>query len=225
VFSQAVFKFVLLALILPWARVWARPAQGFGQASSGDYLSEEEQDKLRDAAQEPSQRIIVYLDLIQTRLTRFDDYREKPPDGTYDYGRSASDQLDQSIRLTDELKDWIQTEFDHGTDMRAGLRKVVETAPQQLDELQHAQRNPDSYAAVYKANLTDAIEDLTDALDGATKALADQQKKFGELKRNEKEDQRLAKEQAKEDKKKQKEEEKLRKKMRKEHPSSDNDQD
>lgn len=222
--SRAVIKFVMLALIFPMARAWGWSAQGSDQATSRDYLSEEEQDKLREAAQDPTQRILVYIDLIQTRLTRFDDFRDKPPDATYDYVRTADKQLDETVRLTEELKDWIQLQFDHGADMRAGLRKMVEMAPKQLDELQHAQANPDSYTPVYKANLKDAIEDLSDALDGATKALAEQQKKFGELRRDEKADQRAAKEQTKEDKKKQKEEEKLRKKMRKEHPPSDNDE-
>lgn len=223
-FSRAVFTLILCAAVLPRAGAVAAPVLGFAQGIPGDYLSEDEQDKLREAAQYPAKRILVYVELIQTRLDRFDAVREQPPDAEHDYGRAADKQLDETIRLAEELKDWIQLQFDHGEDMREGLRKVVEMAPKQLDELQHAQQNPDNYTALYKANLKDAIEDISDALDGATKGLAEQQKKFGELKRQEKADQQVAKEQTKEDKKKQKEEEKLRRKMRKEHPPSDNDE-
>jgi hypothetical protein len=188
-----------------------------------DYLSDEEVDQLRDA-QEPSTRIQAYLSFAQTRLTRFDDYRSRPPDPNYDVPAYLNTQLDQYIRITDALKDCIEDHFDRRNDMRAGLKKFVETGPHQLDQLRHVEDSSDAYAASYKKSLGDAIDDFTDALDGATKALSEQTKVFGELKREEKVDAQTAKEREKEEKKQAREEEKLRKKEHEKGPPTDKDE-
>ena len=73
-------------------------------AGKGDYLSDDETDQLRDA-QEPSQRIEAYLSFAEVRLTRFDDYRNRPPNPDYDIPGYLETQLDQYIRITDALKD------------------------------------------------------------------------------------------------------------------------
>jgi hypothetical protein len=79
------------------------PAWG---AEQGDFLTEEEADQLRDA-QDPSQRIEKYMAFSQVRLERFDDYRNRPPNPDYDVPGYLETQLDQYIRITDALKDWI----------------------------------------------------------------------------------------------------------------------
>ena len=192
-------------------------------AEKRDFLSDEEVDKLRDA-QEPSERIDAYLSFAQIRLTRFDDYRGRPPNPDYDIPGYLNAQLDQYIRITDALKDCIEDHFDRRNDMRAGLKKFVETGPHQLDQLRHVEDSSDAYAASYKKSLGDAIDDFTDALDGATKALSEQTKLFGELKREEKVDAQTAKEREKEEKKQSKAEEKLRKKEHEKGPPTDKDE-
>ncbi len=191
---------LLLALAAPGLR-----------AQKGDYLSDEEEDKLREA-QDPSQRIEVYLSFAQARLERFNDYRGRPVDPAYDTGAYLDKLLGQYISLTDELKGWIETQYDHQADMRGGLRKFLAQGPKQLEELRHAQESPDPYVKDYTRSLKDAIDDLTDALDGATKALADQQKKFVDEKRADKAEEKLSKQRQKEEKKRAKDEKKLRKK-------------
>lgn len=190
----------------------------------GDYLSDDEVDQLREA-QGASERIEKYLSFAQDRLTRFDDYRSRPPNPDYDTPGYLETQLDQYIRITDALKDWIEDHFDRRDDMRAGLKKVLEVGPHQLDQLQHAEQSPDPYTAGYRKSLNDAIDDFTDALDGATKALSEQVKLFGELKRQEVADAQTVKERAKEEKKQTKEEEKLRKKEHEKGPPTDKDED
>ena len=190
----------------------------------GDYLSDEEADKIRDA-QDPSERIGVYLDLAQTRLVRIEDYRNRPVDPTVDVEGYLDQQFDQYIRITDELKNWIQTQYDRHADMRAGLKKFIEVGPKQAEQLRHIQQSPDPYVAAYRKNLSDAIDDFDDALDGATKALSDQVKMFGELKREEKADARTVQEREKEEKKRAKEEKKLRKKEHEKGVPADKDED
>jgi len=193
-------------------------------AEKGDYLSDDEVDRLREA-QDPSQRIETYLDFAQVRLARFDDYRNRPPSPDYDIPGYLDTQLDQYIHITDALKDWIEDQFDRHDDMRAGLKKVVEMGSHQLDQLRHAEDSPDPYAAGYRKTLSDAIDDFTDALDGATKALSEQTKVFGELKREEKVDAQTVKDREKEEKKSAKDEGKLRKKEHEKGPPTDPDED
>jgi hypothetical protein len=193
-------------------------------AEKGDYLTDDEVDQLREA-QEPSKRIETYLAFAQVRVERFDDYRNRPPNPDYDIPGYLDTQLDQYIRITDALKDWIEEHFDRHDDMRAGLKKVLEMGQHQLAQLRHAEDSTDPYAAGYRKSLSDAIDDFTDALDGATKALSEQTKVFGELKREEKADAQTVKDREKEEKRSAKDEGKLRKKEHEKGPPTDPDED
>jgi Mg2+ and Co2+ transporter CorA len=193
------------------------------RAQKPDYVSDEEEDKIREA-QDPSERIEVYLTLAQSRLDRLEDFRSKPMDPQYDNGAYIDHLLDEYISLTDDLKNWIQDQYDRRADMRKGLQKVLEIGPKQLNDLRRIQESPDAYTADYAKSLRDAKDDFTDALDGATKALGDQVKMFGELKREEKADAQSEKARTKEEKKRSKEEEKLRKKERKQAPPADEEE-
>ncbi|HUY14301.1 MAG TPA: hypothetical protein VMX16_11835 [Terriglobia bacterium] len=183
-------------------------------------LSEVEADRLRDA-QDPGERIKVYLDLEQARLTLFDDFRKRAPDPEYDVGGYLSKVLEQYVKLDDEMKDWIDLQFRHDGDMRKGLKVLVEEAPKQLEVLQHAQEDRDPYSAQYLSSLQDAIADMQDTIEGGSKALSLQNKKFGQLKRVEKQTVQDSKQMVKEEKKRMKEEKKLRKKEQKKAPPED----
>jgi hypothetical protein len=205
---------LVLALLMPLAA----PAMT-ALAQKPDYISDEEEDKIREA-QEPSERIEVYLALAQSRLDRIEGFRSKPMDPQYDNGAYIDHLLDEYISLTDDLKSWIQDRYDRRLDMRKGLRKVLEMGPKQLHDLGRIQESPDAYTADYVKSLRDAKDDLTDTMDGATKALAEQVKMLGELK-DEKVEAQSDKDRLKEEKKRNKEEEKLRKKERKQNPPAD----
>ena len=212
--AQAVLGVALLLAVT------APPARALAQKP--DHISDEEEEKIRDA-QDPSDRIEVYLALAQTRLDRISEFRSKPMDPQYDNGAYIDHLLDQYISLTDELKNWIQDQYDRRADMRKGLRKALEMGPKQLQDLRRIQASPDAYARDYTKSLHDAQDDFTDALDGATKALADQVKMFGEFKEKEKADAQAERVKTKEEKKRSREEEKLRKKERKQNPPPDSD--
>ena len=188
----------------------------------GGYLTDAEVDKLRDT-QDPSERIDAYLDFAQARLARIEEFRHDPVDPNYDTGSYLDGLMGQYVSITDELKDWIQTQYDRQADMRRGLRRLLDDGPKQLEELKQMQTTPDPYSTDYTRSLQDAMADLSDTLDGATKALADQQKYFGELKREDKAEARAAKERLKEEKKRAKEERKLRKREHKSRVPADID--
>lgn len=198
----------LLLLILA---LFVTPAVKAQQRAS---LSESETDKLRDT-QDPGERIKLYLDFMQTRLLTFENYRSRPEDPQYRTGKFLDEVLGQYVELDDELKDWIQFQYNRDGDMRGGLRALLDRAPRQLEELKHAQQTPDPYTARYSENLANAVADVEDTLSGATAAFSGQVKKFGELKQNEKEEKKATQAEAKEEKKRIKEEEKLRKREQK----------
>lgn len=193
-------------------------------AQTGATLSDDEADKLREA-QDPGERIGVYLDLMQVRLDRFEGFRHRPVDPKYDNAGYLDDLLSEYIALNEELKNWIDYQYQQQADIRRGLQKLLERGPQQLVALRGFKEAPDNYGPQYADSLRDAIDELSDTLDGATQALADQVKKFGELKREEKAAAQAAKERAKEEKKRSKEEKKLRKRQGKSRVPGESNED
>ncbi|HMD97297.1 MAG TPA: hypothetical protein VKM93_08235 [Terriglobia bacterium] len=198
------------------ASTWSWATVAGAQTSKRAALSDEEEDKLREE-QDPAKRIELYLAFAQDRLSQFEIFRQKPDDPQYNTGKYLDEMMGQYIALDDELKDWIDNQYDRGGDMRAGLTKLVQVGPQQLEQLRHIQQVSDPRSSVYGHSVQDAIDDLTDTIDGGTKALAEQIKKFGQLKKNEKADARAEKERTKEAEKREKEEKKLQKKEQKQN--------
>jgi len=196
------------------ASTWNSVLVEGAQISKRAALSDAEEDKLREE-QDPAKRIDLYLAFSQDHLSQFEIFRQKPDDPQYNTGKYLDEMMGQYIALDDELKDWIDYQFDRGGDMRAGLTKLVQAGPQQLEQLRHIQQASDPRSSVYGHSVQDEIDDLTDTIDGGTKALAEQIKKFGELKKDEKADARAEKERTKEAEKREKEEKKLQKKERK----------
>ena len=199
----------VLAILLAMAPMCAR-----GQ--NRDYLTSTEADKLRDA-QDPSKRIKVYLSFQQERLGRMEIALEAHGD-TKD---NVDDLLNQYISIDNELKDWIQYQFDHDGDMRKGLQALLDEGPKQLEVLRHFQSSPDVDARDFSSSLHDAIADMNDTLDGATQALAVQQKKFPEMAQSAKAEARQLKKERKEQKKLNKKERKMRNRHRKNNNPDD----
>lgn len=188
-------------------------------AQNQDYLTSAEVNKLRDA-QDPSERIKVYLAFEQDRLSRM----EAAIGSNGDTRDSFDELLNQYISIDNELKDWIQYQYDHDGDMRKGLRALLDEGPKQLEVLRHFQTSGDAEARADSSSLRDAIADMSDTLDGATQALAAQDKKFPEMKASAKAEERELKMQRKEQEKLNKKERKMRNKQRKKE-NSDNSSD
>ncbi|HUI43161.1 MAG TPA: hypothetical protein VL523_14455 [Terriglobia bacterium] len=199
-------------------------APALAQSNDPASLTQDEEDRIREA-QDPSARIAVFMELAGERLERFNAIRLAPPDpAAPNRGATLDLLLSQYISLDDEMKRWIQDQFDTVHDMRKGLRALIDEEPKQLALLNHVQQAPNRYQPDYQQSLRDAIADLNDTLNGATQALADQEKKFGEIKRQEKVDAKAAKQAAEEEKKRQKDERKLRKKEERKGAPDDEDQ-
>jgi hypothetical protein len=200
------FGLAMLLMLLPLC------ARGQNQ----DFLTSAEVDKLRDA-QDPAQRIKVFLSFQQDRLGRMEAVLASNGDDR----DSVDDLLSQYISIDNELKDWVQYQFDHDGDMRKGLRTLLDEGPKQLEILRHIQSSPGPGASDFANSLRDAIADMSDTLDGATQALAVQQKKFPEMAQSAKAEARALKKERKEQERLNKKERKMRKRHRKNDNSDD----
>lgn len=183
------------------------------QANQGGNLNSEEVGQLRDA-QEPSQRIKVYLALIQKRLNHIEELWEVR-ETQENVGGQVNSLLGEVISLDDELKDWIQYQYNRKADMRSGLRHLLTDAPQQLQLLLRIQKSPGPGGAEYVQSLSDAIADMNDTINGATQAFGGQQKEMQAVKAGQKADRRSLKKARKEERKRNREEKKLNEKEKK----------
>ncbi len=179
------------------------------------HLTYAEVEKLRNA-QDSSERIKVYLAFAQQRLDRAQEFGSQPAAGS-----QATRLLSEYISITDEMKRWIQYQYDHGGDMRAGLKALIEQGPRQIATLRHMQAALSTAPHAERHALRDAIADMTDAVDGGTQALSVQEKKFGKLKQERKLEAREIKARRKAEEKRNKEEKKLLKRLRQKHSSDE----
>lgn len=182
---------------------------GISLRAQTDFLTEAEADRLRDA-QDPGKRIEVYLDLEEARLGRLPAAQGQP--------EQIGLLLSQYVALDEEMKNWIDDQYQQQGDMRKGLRALLERGPHQLEQLQAVEKLPGADSAPYARTLHDALDNLSDTLDGSAKALGEQQKLFGQLNEEHKEQEKATKERTKEAKKRAKEERKLRKRMERQKP-------
>lgn len=184
------------------------------QARDKHYLTSAEVEKLRNA-QNPSQRIKVYLSFEKDRLDRME------AQGLSNRDAALSDLLNQYISIDNEMKDWIQYQYDRDGDMRKGLRSLLDQGPKQLEMLHHFQHAAGPGAKGYSRLLQDAIADMDDTLNGATEALTAQNKKFPAMKESAKAEAHALKKEQKEQRKLNKKERKLRNRHRKNGNSGD----
>lgn len=200
---RVLFQSVLMALLV-LAPAWARAPQG-------GHLTSAEVQQLRDT-QEPSKRIEAYLSIAETRLQQIEGLRQTSPEAQANLGGQIDELLQQYISIDTELKHWIQYQYNRDADMRSGLRRILQDAPKQLQQLEQLRSSAGPGSRDYATSLREAIANLNDTIDGSTQALADQQKKFPEMKRQAKAETRALKKERKKEAKQNKKEEKLAKK-------------
>ncbi len=89
-----------------------------------DPLNPLEQDQLRDAAQEPSERIKLYIQFARARLASLEQMRADPK--VTDRGQQTHDRLQDFLDVYDELNDNIDTFVERKSDLRKPLKGVIE---------------------------------------------------------------------------------------------------
>lgn len=155
-------------------------------------LSPAEEDQLREA-QDAGERIAVYLELGAARIDKFEEFRSPSGRAASEHGPYLNSLLNSYVACIDELKDWMEYQYDKDGDMRKGLRVLLKKGPVHLERLRRARRVQDKLTVYYAQTLEYAIENMEDTLDGGALAFGEQQKNFRERQKAEEEEKKQAK--------------------------------
>jgi hypothetical protein len=89
-----------------------------------DPLNPLEEDQLRDAAQDPAERLKLYIVFARSRLTSLEQMRADPK--VTDRAQQTRDRLQNFLDVYDELNDNIDTFVERKADLRKPLKAVIE---------------------------------------------------------------------------------------------------
>jgi hypothetical protein len=89
-----------------------------------DPLNPIEADQLRDAAQDPAERLKLYVQFARTRLTALEQMRTDPK--VTDRAQQTRDGLQNFLDVYDEMNDNLDTFVDRKADLRKPLKAVIE---------------------------------------------------------------------------------------------------
>jgi hypothetical protein len=134
-------------------------------------LSEGEVEKLRDAAYVPSDRVMVFIALIDSRTKHVQDLFAHPrrPGREED----THDLFEQITQIADELDDNLDDYAHRHQDIRKALPKLIQATERWSSELKAP---PDNEA--YSVSRKLALESLNDIHETATKLIDDQKAWF-----------------------------------------------
>jgi hypothetical protein len=164
---------------------------GFGQVHHHDPLSPAEIDKVRDAAQEPEQRLKLYVEFARARLDKMQQIHSDPK--ATDRENQTRDALQDFLDIYDELNTNVDTYADRGSDLRKALKPVIEADTEFGAKLR-------AFKSSLTPNSQEAHDDdfllgsAVDAVDSSAKdhrdLLAEQEETFKHKKKGHKEDTR-----------------------------------
>jgi hypothetical protein len=171
--------YLLLSLLLVGAS-WAQ--------SNNDALSPDEIDQIRDAAQEPGERLKLYIKFARQRLDTAEQSRTDPK--VKDHAAAIHDELQDFLSIYDEMDENVDTYADRNDDVRKGLKAVIEADTEfqmklrSLQEATAASQDKD----VYQFVLTNSLEDVDDGAQDHRELLAKQEEAAKHRKKREKAD-------------------------------------
>lgn len=145
----------------------ARPSAADPQAPQKEYLTQLEADKIRDA-EEPSQRIKLFVEFAADRLKKF-HYELARPSSERLRGERLNSLLNAYAGCVDDAADLISLGREKQQDIRTGIKEAQKRLKEFLPQLEKlAAEGRD--LAMYKETLEDSIEATKTALEEADKA-------------------------------------------------------
>jgi hypothetical protein len=157
---KKIIKIVCVGLAVPLL------LYGMHAQSRREPLNDKEIDELRDAAQEPTARIKLYIQFARDRLVALEQMRSDPK--VPDRAQQTHDKLQNFLDVYDELSDNIDTFVARNADLRKPLKLVIEADTEFQSKLRAIKSASDSTPAEeqkYQFLLDNAI----DSLDGGSR--------------------------------------------------------
>lgn len=151
-------------------------ALGRAQVKNRDPLTEQEVDQMRETADFPNKRLELMIGFARARMKSIEDLRAAtkiPPDRPV----KIHDLLQDFLALQDEIDDNIDMYGAHKTDMRKGLKLLIEADSEwQLQIRQLKDQSPPEELQQYAFVLTNAKEAVTDSAQTTRETLEEQNK-------------------------------------------------
>jgi len=167
-------RFVLAISLLSTA--WAQRRR--------DPLNPLEVDQLRDAAQEPSERLKLYIQFARTRLASLEQMRADPK--VTDRAQQTHDRLQDFLDVYDELNDNIDTFVGRKADLRKPLKTVIEADTEFQAKLRALKSSLDANkdeASQYNFLLTNVLETVDSSILDHRQLLKQQEEEAGRKKK------------------------------------------
>jgi hypothetical protein len=154
------------------------------QTRTRDPLTEQEVDQMRETADFPDKRLELMIGFGKARMKSINDLRAAtkiPPDRP----EQIHGLLQDFLTLLDEIDDNIDMYGAHKTDMRKGLKLLIEADSEwQLQLRQLQEQSPPEELHQYSFVLTNTKEGVRDSAQGARETLEEQNKLASEKKLN-----------------------------------------
>jgi len=99
-------------------------SSAWGQQRQREPLNPVEIDQLRDAAQDPDQRLKLFVGFARARLVALEQMRADPK--VTDRAKQTHDKLQDFLDVYDELNDNLDNFVDRKADVRKPLKAVIE---------------------------------------------------------------------------------------------------
>jgi hypothetical protein len=166
---RKVASFALAVLLL--STVWAQRRR--------DPLNPLEQDQLRDAAQDPGERLKLYIQFSRTRLTSLEQTRTDPK--VTDRAQQTRDRLQDFLDVYDELNDNIDTFVERKADLRKPLKAIIEADTEFQAKLRALKSSADTnkdVAKQYDFLLTSVLETIDSSVADHRQLLSEQEEAF-----------------------------------------------
>ncbi len=157
---------------------------GQTQTRNRDPLNEKEVDQMRELADYPDKRLELMITFARARITSIDQLQANPK-GSPDRPMQIHDLLEDFSSLMDEIDDNVDMYASHKTDMRKGLRLLIEAESEWALRLRALKdQSPPEELEQYSFALANAREAVTDSTDTARKELQEQNELAKEKKLN-----------------------------------------
>src|SRR5208282_2356837 len=141
-----------------------------------DPLNQSEIDQLRDAAQDPEQRLKLFVTFASTRLTALEQARSDPK--TTDRAQKTHDELQDFLDIYGELNDNLDTFVARKADLRKPLKFVIQADAEfqaRLRAVKSAADHRTPQASPYEFLLNTALDTVDSSVLDHQQLLAEQE--------------------------------------------------
>lgn len=144
-----------------------------GQVHKRDPLTEKEIDEMRDTADYPDKRLELMIKFARARVAAIDQLRTGK--GAKDRPQQIHDLLQDFSELVDEIDDNIDMYESHKTDMRRGLKLLLEADSEwQLSLKRLKEQSPPEELERYEFVLANTLDTVRDSSEAARSTLQEQ---------------------------------------------------